>query len=98
MLKLLLLVLCVAALWWFVRNDASEYADFKRLTTTAERQRCYGRWVLKSFLTLTGVSVACLLILQRMHAVARTAAGVHPAGRAARRAHAHHPDCSIRAS
>ncbi|MGA8940704.1 MAG: CPBP family intramembrane glutamic endopeptidase [Acidobacteriaceae bacterium] len=69
MLKLLLLIVCIVALWWFVRNDATEYADFKRLTTSAERRRCYGRWVLKSFLTLTGVSIACLLILQRLHAV-----------------------------
>ena len=38
---------------------------FKRLTTSADRQRCYGRWVLKSFLTLSGISVVCLLILQR---------------------------------
>ncbi len=66
MLKLPLLVFCVAALWWFVRNDASEYADFKRLTTSAERRRCYGRWVLKSFLTLFGVSMLCLLALGRL--------------------------------
>ncbi|MGA7159107.1 MAG: CPBP family intramembrane glutamic endopeptidase [Acidobacteriaceae bacterium] len=66
MLKLVLLVLCVAALWWFVRNDASEYADFKRLTGSAERQRCYARWVFKSFLTLCGTSAICLLALHRL--------------------------------
>ena len=47
MLKLLLLVLCVGVMWWFVRNDAAEYAAFKRLTTSADRQRFYRRWVVK---------------------------------------------------
>ena len=69
MLKLLLLVVCVAALWWFVRNDASEYAGFKGLTRSADRQRYYGRWVLKSFLTLSGTTLVCLLALRRLHAV-----------------------------
>ena len=66
MLKLLLLVVSVAVLWWFVRNDASEYASFKRLTDTRERQRCYRMWVLKSFLTFFGTSMVSLLILRRL--------------------------------
>jgi membrane protease YdiL (CAAX protease family) len=66
MLKLLLLVVSVAMLWWFVRNDASEYAAFKRLTDTAGRQRCYRIWVLKSFLCFFGASIVCLLILRAL--------------------------------
>ena len=66
MLKLLLLVLCVAVMWWFVRNDAAEYAAFKRLTASADRQRCYGRWVLKSFLAFFGTSIASLFILRQL--------------------------------
>jgi membrane protease YdiL (CAAX protease family) len=69
MLKLLLLVLSVAVLWWFVRNDASEYAAFKRLTNTADRQRCYAIWALKSFLAFSGTSVVCLLILHHLQSL-----------------------------
>jgi membrane protease YdiL (CAAX protease family) len=66
MLKLLLLVVSVAVLWWFVRNDASEYAAFKRLTDTADRQRYYRKWVLKSFLCFFGTSIVSLLILRAL--------------------------------
>jgi membrane protease YdiL (CAAX protease family) len=66
MLKLLLLLLCLAALWWFVRNDASEYAAFKKLTGTADRQRCYRIWVLKSFLVFSGATLVCLSVLHRL--------------------------------
>ena len=44
----LLLVLSIAATSWFVRNDAAEYSAFKKLAYTADRQRCYARWFLKS--------------------------------------------------
>jgi membrane protease YdiL (CAAX protease family) len=70
MLKLALLLLCLAELWWFVRNDAAEYAAFKRLTGTRDRQRCYRNWILKSFLTFSGTTLVCLLVLQRLRAVA----------------------------
>jgi len=66
MLKLLLLVVSVAVLWWFVRNDASEYAAFKRLTDTADRKRYYRKWVLKSFLCFFGTSIVSLLILRAL--------------------------------
>jgi membrane protease YdiL (CAAX protease family) len=68
MLKLLLLLVSLAVLWWFIRNDASEYAAFKRLTDTAGRQRFYRVWVLKSFLALFGTSIVCLLILRQLQA------------------------------
>ncbi len=66
MLKLLLLILSVAVLWWFVRNDRAEYTAFKRLTNTADRQRYYRTWVLKSFLVFFGTSIVSLLILRAL--------------------------------
>jgi uncharacterized protein len=69
MLKLLLLVLCVAVMWWFVRNDAVEYTAFKRLTSSTDRQRCYRRWVLKSFLVFFGMTIVSLLILRQLQAL-----------------------------
>ena len=69
MLKLLLLLVSLAVLWWFVRNDASEYAAFKRQPDTAGRQHFYGTWMLKSFLALFGTSIVCLLILRQLHAL-----------------------------
>jgi membrane protease YdiL (CAAX protease family) len=69
MLKLLpLLVLSLAVMAWFVRNDSAEYAAFKQLTGTADRQRCYAGWIVKSFGLFSGTTLFCLLILQRLHA------------------------------
>jgi uncharacterized protein len=69
MLKLLLLVLCVAVLWWFVRKDATEYSAFKRFTDTSSRQRGYRLWVLKSFLAFFGTTLVSLLILRQPQAL-----------------------------
>ncbi len=69
MLKLLLLLASLAVLWWFGRNDASEYVAFRRLSETAGRQRFYRVWILKSFLALFGTSIVCLLILRQMQAL-----------------------------
>ncbi len=69
MLKLLLLLVSLAVLWWFIRNDASEYAAFKQQPDTAGRQRFYRAWVLKSFLALFGTSIVCLLILRQLRAL-----------------------------
>ncbi len=69
MLKLLLLLVSLAVLWWFIRNDASEYTAFKRQTDTADRQRFYRAWVVKSFLALFGTSMVCLLILRQLRAL-----------------------------
>jgi membrane protease YdiL (CAAX protease family) len=62
----LLLVLCLAALVWFLRNDVAEYAAFKRLTETADRQRRYRVWILRSFLFFFCGSLLCLGILRRL--------------------------------
>ena len=70
MLKLsLLLVLNLAVLWWFVRKDGAEYAAFKQLKATADRQRCYRRWVIKSFLLFSGATLLSLLVMHRLDAV-----------------------------
>ncbi len=70
MLKPVLLLLCLAVLWWFVRNDAAEYVAFKRLTNTRDRQRCFRNWIVKSFLAFSGTTLVCLVVLQRVGAVA----------------------------
>jgi uncharacterized protein len=61
-----LLILCLGALWWFVRDDVAEYAAFKLFTETADRQRRYRVWVLKSFLLFSGLTVTALAILGRL--------------------------------
>jgi uncharacterized protein len=69
-LAAILLVFCVAALWFFVRNDVAEYAAFKRLTDTADRQRRYRAWMLKSFVVFFVGGVICLALLHRLDALA----------------------------
>jgi membrane protease YdiL (CAAX protease family) len=64
-----LLVLCLAALWWFVRRDRADYAAFKRFTATQDRQRRYRVWALKSFLLFAGGSLLCLWIVGRIAAI-----------------------------
>lgn len=66
MLKILMLLVSVAGLWWFVHDDRAEYAAFKRCADTLDRQRYYRKWVLKSFLTFFGTSVVFLLILRTL--------------------------------
>jgi membrane protease YdiL (CAAX protease family) len=67
----ILLAAVLAALVWFVRNDRAEYAKFKALTRTEDRQRAYGRWTLKSFLLFGLGALGLLLLLGRIHALWR---------------------------
>jgi membrane protease YdiL (CAAX protease family) len=69
LLAFVLLLFCVGALWFFVRNDAAEYAAFKRLTDTADRQRRYRVWALKSFAVFFAGGLICLALLHRVDAV-----------------------------
>src|ERR1700686_2920926 len=64
-----LLVLCVGAVWWFVRDDVADYAAFKLLSGTEERQRRYRVWILKSFLLFSGLTVVELAIVGRLRAL-----------------------------
>ncbi len=61
-----LLVFCLGALWWYVRNDAAEYAAFKLLTETGERQKRFRWWILKSFMVFFGATMVSLAILGRL--------------------------------
>jgi membrane protease YdiL (CAAX protease family) len=65
-LPAILLVLCLGGLLWFLRNDLAEYAAFKRLTDTRDRQKRYRVWILKAFLLFVCGSLVCLAILRRL--------------------------------
>ena len=58
-----LLILALAAVGWFTWRDIGEYAAFKRLTDTRDRQARYRRWVLNAFALFVGGSLAILAIL-----------------------------------
>jgi hypothetical protein len=62
----LLLAAVLAALAWFVRNDRAEYAAFKALTRTDDRQRVLRRWILRSFFFFSGASLAALALIGRL--------------------------------
>jgi membrane protease YdiL (CAAX protease family) len=61
-----LLLACLAALAWLTWRDIADYAAFKQLTATADRQRRYRIWVLKSFLLFFVGGVVCLALLGRL--------------------------------
>jgi membrane protease YdiL (CAAX protease family) len=65
-LSSVLLLLYLGVLWWFVRQDIADYAAFKILTETADRQRRYRAWILKSLVFLLGGSLIGLTILGRV--------------------------------
>ena len=58
-----LLILALAAVGWFSWRDVGEYAAFKRLTDTRDRQARYRRWVLNAFALFVGGSLAILALL-----------------------------------
>lgn len=68
-LAAVLLVLCCATVWWFVRRDVGEYAAFKTLEDTAARQARYRVWILRSFALFTGSTIAALAIIGRLRAL-----------------------------
>ena len=65
-----LLLLCFGEVLYFVRGDVADYAAFKLLTETADRQRRYRVWILKSLLLFSGISLVGLALLGRLHALA----------------------------
>jgi hypothetical protein len=67
----ILLAALLALLAWFVRNDRAEYARFKALTGTRDRQLAFRRWAIRSFLLFCGSSMAILLLLGRLGALMR---------------------------
>ena len=58
-----LLILALAAVAWFTWRDVGEYAAFKRLTDTRDRQARYRRWVLSAFALFVGGSLVILALL-----------------------------------
>lgn len=47
--------------WRAIARERRDYARFKRLRSTAARQKVYRRWVIEAFLALGGLSVATIL-------------------------------------
>jgi uncharacterized protein len=70
-LPALLLALALAAVGWFTWRDIGEYAAFKRLTDTKDRQARYRRWVLNAFALFIGGSLAILAMLGDLGGVIR---------------------------
>jgi uncharacterized protein len=79
-----LLLLCFGEMWYFVRTDMADYAAFKLLTETADRQRRYRVWALKSFLLFSAISVIGLGLLGRFSALSALPAEFGPAFRSLR--------------
>ena len=65
----LLLTLCLAQLVYFLRNDRADYAAFKLLVNTSDRQRRFRHWIIKSFLFFSGTSLVALTLLRRLPAL-----------------------------
>lgn len=64
-----LLILSLAAVGWFTWRDVAEYAAFKLLTDTRDRQARYRRWVLSAFALFVGGSLAILALLRDLGCV-----------------------------
>jgi uncharacterized protein len=60
------LALCLGLVWRFVSKDSTEYAAFKVLTDTADRQRRYRVWIVKIFLFFTGTTLLLLALDRRL--------------------------------
>lgn len=60
LLALLILALAVL-LWRAVMRDRRDYARFKRLRSTVQRQRVFRRWVGESWIVLGGLAAVLLL-------------------------------------
>jgi membrane protease YdiL (CAAX protease family) len=57
----LFLVIAVVLVVRAARRDRVEYREFKKLTTTSERQKVFGKWLRESFFIFGGLSAAVLL-------------------------------------
>lgn len=69
LLSAILLFLCLGSLAWFLRKDLADYSAFKRLTDTADRQRQYRAWLLKTFALFVCTTLVALAILGRLRAL-----------------------------
>ena len=64
-----LLLLYLLALTWLVRTDIADYAAFKLLASTTDRQRRFRVWIAKAFLFFAGGALIALALLGRWHAL-----------------------------
>jgi uncharacterized protein len=64
-----LLLPYLLALIWLVRKDLAEYAAFKLLASTADRQRRFRVWIAKAFLFFAGGALLALALLGRWRAL-----------------------------
>lgn len=64
-----LLLICFGEVWYFIRTDPPDYAAFKLLTETRDRQKRYRVWLLKSLVVLLGTSLLGLALLGRLPAL-----------------------------
>jgi len=67
----ILLLASTLLLAWFVRKDAAEYAAFKAISASEDRQRAFRRWTVRSFLVFGLWAVAALALLGRVDALVR---------------------------
>ena len=73
-----LLAATAALVAWFMWTDPAEYAVFKALTRTEDRQRVLKRWTLRSFLFFLGPALATLLVLGRLDSLVHMPAEFMP--------------------
>jgi membrane protease YdiL (CAAX protease family) len=64
-----LLLLYLLALAWLVRKDIPDYAAFKLLVSTTDRQRRFRVWIAKAFLFFAGGALIALALLGRWRAL-----------------------------
>jgi membrane protease YdiL (CAAX protease family) len=86
LLPALLLAASLAALAWFAWRDRAEYARFKLLTETGERQRYYRRWLVTAVLLFLVGSLVLLTGVGRLAAAIREPDAFGPLTVALRRA------------
>jgi membrane protease YdiL (CAAX protease family) len=85
-LPTILLGASLGALTWFAWRDRAEYARFKTLTLTADRQRRYRAWLATAFQLFLVGSVAVLTALGRLAATLREPDAFQPLSALLRRA------------
>ena len=64
-----LLALCVVVLAVFLKEDLPEYRHFKTLTETADRQRQFRKWIVKSAWMFGGTAIPGLVLLRHLGAL-----------------------------
>lgn len=78
----ILLPAWLVALAWFARRDAREYAAFKALSQTSERQRRYRRWLATAFLLFGLGGLLSLALVGRLAALTEEPAAFVPLSKA----------------